>query len=170
MSLESQIWDSNHVTIEKTHPTLFYLPIVTMNLKRIVSVGIGLNIFLNRMVLDHHRTSHQLSDFQFLSLTNIRPFWIDTLNEIKIVVRRQTASESLVLKSLTSEGDIFLLTKCRIKFIWLAYGPKIACVPFINLFKDISPRDLNILQFLNEILTLKSEQKVQKYTRPSSYY
>ena len=71
---------SDEMTIEKTHPTLFHLPIVTMNLKRIVSVGIGLNIFVNRMVLDHHRTSHQLSDFQFLSLTNIQPFWIDTLN------------------------------------------------------------------------------------------
>ena len=119
---------------------LFHLPILTKDLKRIVSVGTELSIFVNLMVLDPHKINHQLSDFQFLSLTNIRPFWIDTLNEIEIVVRRKIVTESLVLKSLTSEGDILLLTKCRIKFIWLAYGPKIACVPFINLFKDISPR------------------------------
>ena len=52
-----------------------------MDLKRIVSVGIELNIFVSLMVLDHHKINHQLFDFQFLSLTNIRPFSIDTLNE-----------------------------------------------------------------------------------------
>ena len=65
-----------------------HLPILTKNSERIVSVGTELSIFVNLMVLDPHKINRQLSDFPFLSLTNIRPFWIDTLNEIKIVVRR----------------------------------------------------------------------------------
>ena len=57
----------------------FSLPIVTMDLKHIVSVGIELSIFVNPMVLGHHKINPQLFDFQSLSLIGIQLFATDIL-------------------------------------------------------------------------------------------
>ena len=113
-----------------------------MDSKRIVSVGIESNIFVNQMVLGHHKINPQLFDFQSLSLIGIQLFATDILRFTLWTSRWSIEPWSNAW--LTGESNIFLLTKVRIEFIWLAYGPVIARIPFINLFKDISPRKFPI--------------------------